>query len=303
MANEMAGKTVLVTGATQGIGRASAKALAQLGARVGIVGRDAKRTEETAAMIRAEVPAAQVDTFLADLSLMSDVRKLAEEVKAKYSELHVLLNNAGAIFTTRGVTKEGLEQTFALNHMSYFLLTNLLTDLLKKSAPARVVNVSSDAHPLARLDPRVVKAVADPGGSIVAPKRIDIDDLQSERSYSPMAVYAMSKAMNILFTRELSRRIEGTGVTANCLHPGVIQSGFGHNNGGFFGWLVKIGGPFLSSPEKGARTSVYLCSSDEGGRVSGQYFKNRKVAKVSAAARNDESAKVLWEKSAQIAGI
>jgi len=282
VANEMAGRTVLITGATQGIGLASAIALAKMGARVGLVGRDPQRTDAAAKSVRDAAPGAQVDTFLADLSLMSEVRKLAGDVKAKYAALHVLLNNAGAIYTTRGVTKEGLEQTFALNHMSYFLLTNLLLELLKKSAPARVVSVSSDAHPLARLN---------------------LDDLQSEKSYAAMTVYANSKVENILFTRELARRLEGSGVTANCLHPGVIQSGFGHNNKGFFGMLVKIGGVFLSSPEKGARTSVYLASSEEGGKASGLYFKNSKPAKPSGTARNDELARRLWDESAKIAGL
>ena len=282
MTSSMIGKTVLVTGATQGIGREAAKALAQLGARVGMVGRDAKRTEEAAAYVRAAAPGAQVDTFLADLSLMSEVRKLAEEVKSNYPALHVLLNNAGAIFTQRVVTKEGFEQTFALNHLNYFLLTNLLLDLLKKSAPARVVNVASDAHRAGKLN---------------------LGDLQSEQGYSAMRVYGTSKLENILFTRELARRLEGSGVTANCLHPGVIASGFGHNNGGFFGLLVKLGAPFLSTPTSGARTSVHVASSEEGGQVSGKYFKDRKVKSPSRAAQDDEAAKKLWEASAKLVGL
>ena len=282
MSNEMAGKTVLVTGATQGIGREAAKALAVQGARVGMVGRDAKRTEEAAAYVRAAAPAAQVDTFLADLSLMADVRRLAEEVKAKYPALHVLLNNAGAIFTDRKVTKENLEQTFALNLMSYFLLTNLLLELLKKSAPAQVVNVSSDAHKAGKFN---------------------LDDLQSEKSFSGITVYGTSKLENILFTRELARKLEGSGVTANCLHPGVIASGFGHNNGGFFGLVMKLGSPFLSTPEKGARTSVYVSTSEEGAKVSGKYFKNSKQTTPSKAAQDDEAAAKLWAASEKIAAL
>ncbi len=282
MAETMAGKTVLVTGATQGIGREAARAFAERGARVGIVGRDAARTEQAAAYVRAAAPGAQVDTFLADLSLMSEVRRLAEEVEAKYPRLEVLLNNAGAIFTERKLTKEGLEQTFALNHMSYFLLTNLLLDLLKKSAPARVVSVSSDAHRMGR---------------------VDFADLQSEKSYSGMGVYGTSKLENILFTKELARRLEGTGVTANCLHPGVIQSGFGRNTPGLFAVLVKLAGAFMTTPAKGARTSVYVATSEEGGRVTGQYFKDSKVKAPRRAALDEAAAKRLWDESAKLAGL
>jgi NAD(P)-dependent dehydrogenase (short-subunit alcohol dehydrogenase family) len=282
MAGSMAGKTVLVTGATQGIGREAALAFAKMGARVGVVGRDATRAREAAEYVKAAVPGAQVDIFLADLSLMADVRKLADEVKAIYSELHVLLNNAGAIFTDRKTTSEGLEQTFALNHMSYFLLTNLLLELLQKSAPARVVSVSSDAHQL---------------------NSFNLADLQSEKSYGGMKAYGASKLENILFTRELARRLEGTGVTANCLHPGVIASGFGKNNGGLFGALLKVGNLFMTTPEKGARTSVYVATSEEGGKVSGAYFNNSKQAKTAKVAQDAAVAKQLWDESAKLAGI
>ena len=282
MAGSMAGKTVLVTGATQGIGREAALAFAKMGARVGVVGRDATRARDAAEYIKAAVPGAQVDIFLADLSLMADVRKLADEVKAIYSELHVLLNNAGAVFMDRGVTSEGLERTFALNHMSYFLLTNLLLELLKKSAPALVVSVSSDAHQF---------------------NSFNLEDLQSEKGYGGLGAYGASKLENILFTRELSKRLEGTGVTANCLHPGVIASGFGKNNGGIVGTLLKVGQLFMATPEKGARTSVYVATSEEGGKVSGAYFNKSKQVKTSKAAQDAVSAKKLWDLSAKLAEI
>jgi NAD(P)-dependent dehydrogenase (short-subunit alcohol dehydrogenase family) len=277
--SSLQGKNVLVTGATSGIGRETALGLLQRGARVGIVGRDRQRLAETKSLLEASVPGGRVDTFLADLSLRSEVRRLAGEVVQAFPELHVLVNNAGAIFSEHGETAEGLERTFALNHLSYFLLTDLLLPLLKKSAPARIVNVASDAHRAARLD---------------------LDDLQSRRSYSAFRVYGTSKLMNILFTRELSRRLEGSGVTANCLHPGVIATGFGHNTSGLFNLFVRLGAPFLSTPAKGARTSIHLASADEVAEVSGEYFANCKVARTRAKARDDQAARRLWDESVKL---
>ncbi|MBS2022471.1 MAG: SDR family oxidoreductase [Deltaproteobacteria bacterium] len=270
----MEGRIVLVTGATQGIGRETALGLAKAGARVGIVGRDPKRTEDAAAYVKQGAPGAIVDTFVSDLSVLAEVRALGQTVCQTYTKLHVLVNNAGAIFMQREVTKDGLERTFALNHLSYFLLTRELLPLLTASAPARIVNVASTAHRRGT---------------------IDWDDLQSERGYSGFPVYGKSKLMNILFTRELARRLDGTGVTANCLHPGVINTGFGRNDKGWFGKLYKLGAPLLTSADKGARTTLHVAMSEEGGRVSGEYFNRSKVARPRAKAQNDADAKRLWD--------
>jgi NAD(P)-dependent dehydrogenase (short-subunit alcohol dehydrogenase family) len=278
---ELSGKTVLITGATQGIGREAAFALAHKGARVGIVGRDNVRTEQVAAAIRAQEQGALVDVFVADLSLLQATRRLADEVKKRYPRLDVLVNNAGAVFGKREVTPEGLERTLALNHLSYFVLTRALLPLLESSAPARVVSVASDAHR---------------GG------RLDFADLQAKRSYSGFRVYSSSKLANILFTRELSRRLveRGVQVTANSLHPGVIASGFGRNNGGVLGLLVRAAAPFMITPEKGARTTVYLAASPEVAGITGKYFKNQRVTRPSRAAEDAAAARHLWEESEKL---
>ena len=282
MSLELAGKTALVTGATQGIGRETALSLAKMGARVGIVGRDRVRTEAVADEIRAAAPGATVDVFVADLSLALATRRLASEVKQRCEKLHILVNNAGAIFSDRAETSEGLERTFALNHLSYFILTTELLDLIKASAPSRIVSVSSDAHK---------------GGHIV------FDDLQSKKSWSGFRVYGTSKLENILFTRELARRLgeSNAQVTANCLHPGVIASGFGRNNQGLFGTLIKLASPFLITPAKGARTSIHLASSPTVEKISGQYFKDCKVKTPSRAAQDDQAATRLWDATEKIA--
>jgi retinol dehydrogenase-12 len=278
---EMAGTTVLVTGATQGIGKETALGLLRLGARVGIAGRDPARTEAVARELREQVPGGVVDTFVADLSLARETRKLAAEVKRRYERLHVLLNNAGAIFGDRQVTAEGLERTFALNHLSYFILTGELLGLLRASGPSRIVNVASEAHRRGR---------------------VDFDDLQS-RNYSSFRVYSTSKLENILFTRELSRRLaeSGSQVTANCLHPGVIASGFGRNNSGLFGLLARLAAPFLSTPLKGARTSIHVASSPAAARVSGKYFKDSRETAPSRAAQDDAAARRLWVETEKVA--
>ncbi|GAC1539469.1 MAG: SDR family oxidoreductase [Myxococcales bacterium] len=280
-AGELSGKTALITGATQGIGKETAFALARKGARVGIVGRDRLRTEAVADAIRAQADGALVDIFVADLSLLRATRRLAEEVKQRYPRLEVLVNNAGAVFGKREVTAEGLERTFALNHLSYFVLTQALLPLLEPSAPARVVSVASDAHR---------------GG------RLDFDDLQAQRAYSSIRAYSTSKLANILFTRELSRRLaeRGARVTANCLHPGVIASGFGRNNGGVLGLLVRAAAPFLTTPEKGAQTSIHLAASPDVADVTGQYFKDRRVTRPSREAQDDGAARRLWDESERL---
>ncbi|MFP2934327.1 SDR family NAD(P)-dependent oxidoreductase, partial [Pyxidicoccus sp. 3LG] len=218
----------------------------------------------------------------ADLASLQSVRDLAAAFRSRYSRLDVLLNNAGLIMDRREVTADGLEATMATNHFAPFLLTNLLLDLLKASAPSRIINVSSDAHQAGKLD---------------------FDDLQSERGYIAFRVYGTSKLANILFTRALAKRLEGTGVTANSLHPGVVRTGFGLNTQGFFRLIVKLGAPFMISAEKGARTSIYLASSPEVESVSGQYFYKSRPRKPSSAARNDALAERLWQVSAQLTGV
>src|SRR5712692_8269845 len=207
----MQGKVCLITGGTNGIGKSTAQELARMGATVVIVGRNAQKTAQVVEEIRAASGNNTVDPLLADLSSQQEVRRLASEFKSKYSQLHVLLNNAGGTFTTRQLSVDGIEMTFALNHLAYFLLTNLLLDTIIASAPARIINVSSDAH---------------------AHGKIEFDNLQGERAFSGTGPYGNSKLANILFTTELARRMEGTGVTANALHPGLTSTGFGKNNPG-----------------------------------------------------------------------
>ena len=270
----MAGKVVLVTGATQGIGKESAVALARLGATVVMVGRDPARSEAALAEVKQRSGSDKVELLLADLSSLAEVRKLAAAFQARHHKLHVLLNNAGAIHQTRKLSPDGLEMTFAVNHAAYFLLTDLLLPTLKASVPSRVVNVASDAH----------KGMS-----------LDFGDLMSERRFGAIPVYGRSKLANILFTYELSRRLQGTGVTANCLHPGVIASGFGKNDKGLFALGAKLAAPFLMSPEKGAQTSVWAASAPELQGVTGKYFKKQKAIPSSRASYDEAAQKKLWE--------
>ena len=277
---DMNGKICLVTGATNGIGKAAAQALAQMGASVVIVGRNGAKTAQLVEEIRTASGNQNVDSLLADLSSQEDVRRLAGEFKSKYPHLHVLLNNAGGTFTTRQLTVDGIEMTFALNHLAYFLLTNLLLDTIKASAPARIINVSSDAHS---------------GG------KIDFDNLQGERSYSSFGPYGNSKLANILFTNELARRLEGTGVTVNALHPGLTRTGFGKNNPGFFMKIMQVIIPLVArSPVKGAETSIYLASSPEVQSVTGKYFVDCKVTQPALQAADGAVARKLWDVSAEL---
>jgi NAD(P)-dependent dehydrogenase (short-subunit alcohol dehydrogenase family) len=268
---------VLLTGATRGIGQAAAVELARRGAEVAIVGRDPVRVEAVASAARAAGDGAPVHEYVADLSLMADVRALAKEVRERHGQIDVLANNAGALFGSRKVTSEGLEQTFALNHLAPFLLTNLLRDRL---TGARVVTTASDAHKSGRLD---------------------LGDLQSEQSFSAMRVYGTSKLCNILFTRELARRAPE--LKANCFHPGVVRTGFGKNDNGIWRLLTTLGGPFFRSPERGARSLVWLALSDEAGGLTGEYVQDQKVLTPSAEARDPVLAEALWERSAELVGL
>src|SRR6266480_3217275 len=252
----MAGKSVLVTGGTGGIGKATAIALAALGARVGITGRDQARTEAAAAGIRAAPGNPAVDAFAADMSAQAGVRRLAAQVLDTYPRLDVLVNNVGGFWAHRHVTADGLERTFALNHLAPFLLTSLLMDRLTASAPARIVTVSSGAHT---------------GG------RIDFDDLQGERNYSGQRAYSQSKLANVMFTYELARRLAGTGVTATVAHPGVVRTGFGaEDQAAHMAGMIGVARLFMNTPGRGALTPVYLASSPEVEGVTGRYYANRK---------------------------
>jgi NAD(P)-dependent dehydrogenase (short-subunit alcohol dehydrogenase family) len=279
----MQDKICLITGGTNGIGKSTAQGLALLGATVVIVGRDAQKASRVVEEIRSATGNPNVDSLLADLSSQQDVRRLASDFKRKYSQLHVLLNNAGGTFTTRQLSVDGIEMTLALNHLAYFLLTNLLLDTLKASVPARIINVSSDAH---------------------ARGKIDFDNLQGERSYSSFGPYGNSKLANILFTTELARRLAGTGVTVNALHPGFTRTGFGKNNPGLFMKMMGVVVPLMArSPEKGAATSIYLASSPEVHGLTGKYFVDCKVAQPAPQAADMVVARQLWEISADMAHL
>ncbi len=277
------GKTCMVTGASNGIGKAAALELARTGAELVLVCRDRARGEAAVAEIAAQSGSHRVDLMLADLSSQAEIRRLASDFLATGRPLHVLLNNAGLMNTERTLTVDGIETTFAVNHLGYFLLTLLLLDRLKASAPARIVNVASDAHRFAR-------------------GRLDFANLQGEKSYAAMRNYGQSKLANILFTRELARRLAGSGVTVNCLHPGTVATRFAQNNGGFYRFGTRLIAPFIRTPAKGAETSVYLCASPEVTGVSGQYFSDKRAKSPAKFAQDDDDARRLWEVSAQMTG-
>jgi NAD(P)-dependent dehydrogenase (short-subunit alcohol dehydrogenase family) len=268
---------VVLTGATRGIGRAAAIELASQGHEVALVGRERQRVSTVAQEARATGGGAPVHEHVADLMLMSEVRRLAEEVRDRHQRIDVLANNAGALFASRKETSEGLEQTFALNHLAPFLLTNLLLDRL---GGARVVTTSSDAH----------KAGA-----------LDLEDLQSQKSYAAMRVYGISKLCNIFFTRELARRHPE--MHANCFHPGVVRTGFAKNDNGLWKVLTTLGGPFFRSPASGARTLVWLAVSEQAGALTGEYVQDEKVLAPSAQAQDEMLALGLWERSAELVGL
>jgi NAD(P)-dependent dehydrogenase (short-subunit alcohol dehydrogenase family) len=279
----MAGKLCVVTGATSGIGLVAAERLAAAGARLILVGRDKARGEAALARIRRHAPGAALAIRYADLSLLAEMNRLAAEIAAAEPRIDVLINNAGAMFTRRSVTADGLERTFALNHMAYFVLANRLRERLAAAAPARIVNVASEAH----------------RGNV-----LDFTDLQSARGYSGFRVYGRSKLANILFTRELARRLEGSGVTANCLHPGFVASRFGDNNPGLPRLGIGLAKRFFAlSPEQGAETLVYLAASPEIAGVTGGYFDKCRVRLPSAEAQDDAAARRLWDESAKLAGL
>ena len=275
----MSGKICLVTGGNSGIGKESALGLARLNATVVIVSRDKGKGEAAVSEIRMKSGNENVDLLVADLSSMQSVRNLARAFLEKYSSLHVLVNNAGIYLPKRIVTVDGYETVFATNHLSHFLLTNLLLDRIKSSAPSRIINITSDAHK----------------GS-----EIDFEDLMGEKKFSAFKAYGQSKLANILFTYELARRLVGTRVTVNCLHPGVVRTGFGKDVGGVFSIGVKIMGPFMMSPEKAARAVVYLASSLELENVTGKHFAKGKEKESSRESYDKASAERLWQVSTEL---
>lgn len=279
----MEGKTCLVTGSTSGIGKEIAAGLAKMGATVALVGRTREKCEAVVQdIIVASSGSASADLlsyFVADLSSQESVRRLAKEFADRHDKLHVLVNNAGVFMSKRELTVDGIEYTFAVNHLAPFLLTNLLLDRLEAAAPSRIVTTSSVAH-------RGMK--------------IDFDDLQMSKSYGGIRAYGQSKLANILFTRELARRLQGTGVTANCFHPGAVRTNL--VRGSAYGLAWGAASVFFISPQKGADTAIYLASSDEVEGVTGEYFVKRKQAKASDAAYDCDAAERLWEASERLTG-
>jgi NAD(P)-dependent dehydrogenase (short-subunit alcohol dehydrogenase family) len=277
----MKGKTVVITGATSGIGEVAALKLASMGARIVAVARDRARGEATLVRLRGVAPGIEHRVHYADLSLIAEMKRVAGDIAKTESRIDVLINNAGAMFESRRVTRDGLEQTFALNHMSYFVITQELHDLLIASAPARVINTSSEAH---------------------RRNQLDFDDLQASKNYTGFRVYGRSKLANILFTRELARRLAGTGVIANCLHPGFVNTRFGDEGTGWFSTGFRLVKKFAITPEKGAETIVYLASSPEASDVTGEYFYQCRPKTPTSEAQDDVAAKRLWEESEKLAG-
>ena len=277
------GKRVVITGATNGIGRAACEALAAKGAELAIVARDEDRAADTVQRIEKS-GGENVDVLIADLFSQRSVRDLAAEILDRYRSIDVLVNNAGAMFDSRELTEDGLERTWALNHLAPFLLTTLLLDRLKQSSPSRVITTSSDAH---------------------KGKHIPFDDVNAERSYGARGFdrYGETKLANILFTAELARRLENTGVTANCFHPGLVATGFNRNNGLLMSVAMLAAKPFSRSPEKGADTLVWLADAPEVSDESGGYYVDRKRARPSRAATDMDAARRLWELSEEQTGV
>jgi NAD(P)-dependent dehydrogenase (short-subunit alcohol dehydrogenase family) len=278
----MAGRTVLVTGATSGIGRATALGLATMGAQVAITGRDRGRTDDAAREISA-AGGTKVEVFVADLSSQAQVRRLASEVLEGLPRIDVLINNVGGYWSTRHITADGLERTFAVNHLAPFLLTNLLRDRLERSAPARVVTVASNAH---------------------STGRIDFDDLQGERSYSGGRAYSQSKLANLLFTYQLAVTMRESAVTANALHPGVVRTSFGAEDPARVQrLLVPFLRPIMKSPAQGAATSIHVASAPELEQESGHYFANQRPTRSSTRSYDRTVGARLWEASADLVGL
>jgi NAD(P)-dependent dehydrogenase (short-subunit alcohol dehydrogenase family) len=280
------GKVVVISGATSGIGQAAAEELAARGARIVLIARDRERAAATLSRLRSKRPdtghaGGEHTAHFADLSRLSEMKRVASEIAAAEPRIDVLINNAGGAFARRRTTEDGLETTFAANHMAYFVVTLGLLDRLRASAPARIVSTASTTYAGASLD---------------------FDDLQSAKSYSGATVYARSKLANVLFTRELARRLSGTGVTANCYHPGFVATRLGSQDGGISKiWGISTSGAL--SPAEGAKTLVYLATSPEVATTSGEYFSRSRLERLAGNALDEAAARKLWEESARIAGV
>lgn len=275
-------KVILITGGTGGIGRITAQAMAKTGATVVLVGRNPQKTAAVTSEIQQQTGNPRIEYQIADLSVQAGVRQVAETFRQRHDRLDVLINNAGAFIMKHQLSQDGIEMTFALNHLAYFLLTNLLLDMLIASAPSRIVNVSSMAH----------------NGS-----RLNLDDLQNRRFSSGWKAYGQSKLANLYFTYELARRLEGTGVTVNALHPGFVATNFGRSNGGILDPLFKLGQFAAISPEEGAKTSIYLATSPQVAGVTGKYFDKCKPIASSRVSYDEAAARRLWDISAQMTGL
>jgi retinol dehydrogenase 12 len=278
----MQGRICLVTGATSGIGRVTTQALARQGATVIVVGRNAERTAATVKQLSQETGNPAIEGLVADLSAQAQVRRLAQEFRERYDRLDVLVNNAGALFTARQLSPDGIEMTLALNHLGYFLLTHLLLDTLRASVPARIVNVSSEAHRRGR---------------------IEFDDLQGQRRYGGWRAYAQSKLANLFFTYELARHLEGSGVTVNALHPGFVATRFGNNNEGLASLAFRLLKLVALSPQDGAQTIIYLAAATEVGGVSGKYYVKQKAVPSSPTSYDRQAAQRLWQMSGKLSGV
>jgi NAD(P)-dependent dehydrogenase (short-subunit alcohol dehydrogenase family) len=278
----MQGKTVVITGATSGIGAVTVTTLARQGAKIVFIARDRARGEQVLQQLRSISPGAGHLLHCADLSLMSEMKRVAAAIAHSEKKIDVLVNNAGAVFSSREVTSEGLERTFATNHMAYFVVTAVLLERLKATPGARIVSTASDAYKAARLN---------------------FNDLQSSRSYGGFGMYGRSKLMNVLFTRLLAHRLAGTGVTANCHHPGFVATRFGDSGSGFMNFLLQTSKRFALTPEEGAQTMLYLAASPEVAKVSGSYFYKCEPKKLMRQARNDADAQRLWDISAELSGV
>jgi NAD(P)-dependent dehydrogenase (short-subunit alcohol dehydrogenase family) len=276
---DMSGKTCLITGANSGLGYATAMALAKMGATIVMVCRNRAKGEAAQGAIKAASNNPNVDLLMADLSSQVSIRQVAADFNAKYPALHVLVNNAGLVMGERQLTADGYEMTFALNHLAYFLLTNLLLDKLKASAPARIVSVSSNAQEWGA---------------------IDFDDLMAEKRFSSMRTYGQSKRANVAFTYELARRLAGTGVTANAVHPGAVRTNFASGTSGWFGMIARWVKPFELSPERGAETIIYLASSPEVEGVTGKYFAKKRTMRSAEQTYDTDVQRRLWDVSAKL---
>ena len=279
---EIKNKNVLITGATSGIGEATAIDLAKKGANIFFIARNNLKAQNLSDKIEF-ISGKRSKFFIADLASLKNIKDSALEFISLDIPLHVLLNNAGLINNNRKETVDGLEEVFSINHLAYFYLTYLLLDKLKEGTPSRIINVSSGAHAFV--------------------KGFNFDDVNSLKEYKPFKVYGYSKLANILFTKKLSQVLENENITVNCLHPGVVGTGFGQNNGVFSKILFNLSKPFMRSSEKGAETSIYLCSSPDVSDVSGQYFYNCKIAKTTSWANKQEDADRLWDLSKELTGI